>query len=223
LFSQVLPAIGQADLSDQPAPEQAVPHGWPGHLVPNFSDWQLGDIVLVATDGAKAGRGIQLAQALSRDAQVREAARFTHAAIYVGGGVLIEATPQQPIARRPVWFYCQRRSLMVRRLPHDSVPLAAIESIAAAAASHIGEAYSLSAAVFSKLIPGTEPDAARLYCSTFVGLVVTEATGVRLTAKKEHRPLHPATLAMHPDLVSVALEWRAVAGLAVGSAQATRP
>jgi hypothetical protein len=204
----VLPAIALADLSDQPARETQVPREWAGHLVLNFSDWRAGDIVLVATDGAKAGRGIQAAQALSRDAQVREAARFTHAAIYVQGGMLIDATPQQPITRRSVWHYCQRRSLMVRRVPSLSIAQADIESIAVAAAAHMGEAYSLSAAIFSKLLPATEPDPARLYCSTFVGLAIEQATGLRLTANKQHRPLHPATLAMHPELEPVMLEWR---------------
>lgn len=209
--SWVLPAIGQADLSDQPAPELETPQDWPGHLVPNFTDWQLGDIVLVATDGGKAGRSIQAAQALSRDAQVREAASFTHAAVYVGSGMLIDATVQQRIMRRSVWFYCQRRSMMLRRMPSISVAQAEVESIAAAAAAHIGETYSLSAALFSKFVPNTEPDPKRLYCSTFVGLVIAEATGLRLTASREHRPLHPATLAMHPELRSVPLEWRPLA------------
>jgi hypothetical protein len=87
------------------------------------------------------------------------------------------------------------------------------EAIATAAAAHIDEAHSLSAALFSKLIPNTEPHPKRLYCSTFVGLVITEATGLRLTASREHRPLHPATLAVHPELQPVMLEWRQPVGL----------
>jgi hypothetical protein len=211
LRSEVLPAIGLADLSDQPRAEPNVPAGWPGHLVPNFSEWRLGDIILVATDGGKAGRGIQAAQALSLDARVREAARYTHAAVYVGDGMLIDATVQQPIMRRPVWTYCQRRSITLRRIPStaiNSIAQSDFEAIATVAAAHIGEAYSLSAALFSKLIPNTEPDPKRLYCSTFVGLVITEATGLRLTASREHRPLQPATLAVHPELQPVMLEWR---------------
>jgi cell wall-associated NlpC family hydrolase len=211
LRSEVLPAIGLADLSDQPVAEPAVPANWPGHLVPNFSEWRLGDIILVATDGGKAGRGIQAAQALSRNERVREAARFTHAAVYVGNGMLIDATVQQPIMRRSVWHYCQRRLMTLRRIPStaaNSISQTDIEAIAAMAEAHIGEAYSLSAAVFSKLIANTEPDPKRLYCSSFVGLVVAQATGLRLTASREHRPLHPATLAVHPELQPVMLEWR---------------
>jgi cell wall-associated NlpC family hydrolase len=179
--------------------------------VPNFSEWRLGDIILVATDGGKAGRGIQAAQAMSRNERVREAARFTHAAVYIGDGMLIDATVQQPIMRRSVWHYCQRRMITLRRIPSAAVNAISpsdIEAIATAAEAHIGEAYSLSAAIFSKLIPNTEPDPKRLYCSTFVGLVITQATGLRLTASREHRPLHPATLAVHPELQTVPLEWR---------------
>ena len=185
-----------------------VPVSWPAASVPNFSEWRPGDIVLVANDGSKAGLGIQTAQGLARDARVREAARFTHAAVYVGDGMLIDATVQSGISRRSVWYYCQRRALTLRRVPDASIPAADIEAIAVAATRHIGEPYSLSAAVFSKLIPNTEPNPRRLYCSTFVGLVVAEATGLRLTANREHRPLHPATLAIHPELRAVELEWR---------------
>lgn len=165
-------------------------------------------MVLVASDNSKAGVGVRAAQRLSRHRWVREAAEFTHAGIYIGDGMLIDATPLDAITRRSVWFYCQRRALMVRRVPAAGIPAADIEAIAAKAATHLGEAYSVSAAVFSKLLPGTEPDRHRLYCSTFVGLVIEEATGLRLTERREHRPLHPATLAGHPELQTVELEWR---------------
>lgn len=211
MLSGVLPAIGQADISDRPPDERAVPAGWPGHLVPNFSQWQAGDIVLVASDGSVGGKAIELAQSLSRNANVRQASVFTHAAIYIGGGMLIDATLEQQIARRSVWYYCQHRAVMVRRLPDTTIPITDIEDIAVMAATHVGEPYSLSAAIFSKLIPGTEPDPRRLYCSTFVGLVVEEATGLRLTEQRQHRPLHPATLAIHPELTTVNVEWRGMA------------
>jgi Permuted papain-like amidase enzyme, YaeF/YiiX, C92 family len=176
--------------------------------VPNFSEWQLGDIVLVASDGSLGSRLVTTAQATSRNALVREAARFTHAAVYVGDGMLIDAAVQDGVLRRSVWHYCQRRALTLRRLPSTAIPDADVADIAKAATRHLGEAYSLSAAVFSKLIPATQPDPQRLFCSTFVGLVVTEATGLSLTASREHRPLHPATLAVHPELQAVSLEWR---------------
>ena len=225
MLSGLLPAIGDADLSDRPRDERAVPADWPGHLAPNFSEWAPGDIVLVDGDGSAGAIGIQLAQALSRNPQVRPAARFTHAAIYIGGGMLVDATRHDPIMKRSVWYYCQHRALMLRRLPDTAIPITDIEDIAVAAISHISKPYSLSAAIFSKLIPGTEPDPQRLYCSTFIGLVVDQATGVRLTAQREHRPLHPATLAVHPELRTVDVEWRGLAawGSRAGAAAASNP
>lgn len=44
--------------------------------------------------------------------------------------------------------------------------------------------------------------------STLVGLVVADATGVDLSSDPAHQPLHPGTLAAHPDLADVLLEWR---------------
>jgi hypothetical protein len=65
-------------------------------------------------------------------------------------------------------------------------------------------------AVWAKLgIPSAQaPDPAALFCSTLVGLVVAEATGIRLWSDPNHQPLLPANLAAHPDLDPVLLEWR---------------
>ena len=41
-----------------------------------------------------------------------------------------------------------------------------------------------------------------------VGLVVASATGYDLTYDTPHQPLHPGTLAAHPDLIDVLVEWR---------------
>lgn len=204
----MLPAITGANLSDRPAAEPAVPRGWPGHLVPNFSQWLPGDVVLVAADDGKSSLPVQLAQRTARQRAVRQAASFTHAALYLGDGMLIDVTPEDGVATRSVWFYCQRRALMLRRLQLPDSPAAVGASVRDAALSHVGQPYSLVEAVVSKLLPATVPNPDRLYCSTFIGLVVTQATDVQLAFRREHRPLHPATLVDHPMLQSVALEWR---------------
>lgn len=211
MLSATLPAIDVADLSDAPPSEATAPKNWPGHLVPNLSDWQPGDILLVARDDGKLGLGIEVAQRLSAAAAVRRAAAFTHAAIYLGDGQLVDATPIDGVAQRSVWFYCQRRTVALRRLNAPSGVVGWGAAISATALRHVGEEYSLLAAIQSKLLPTAEPDPLRLYCSTFVGLVLAEATGVLLWTRREHRPLHPATLASHPDLHEVPLEWRPLA------------
>ncbi len=194
----MLPAIGRAVVDGATPVEPQVPAGWCGHLVPNFSQWQRGDVLLVASDDSLASRGIQWVQGLARQRAVREAAHFTHAAVYIGDGDLIDVTREDGISRRAVWFYCRHRDLLVRRLPARGIPAPQIAAIAEVAARHVGEPYSVTAALFSKLIPGTEPDPKRLYCSTFVGLVVAEATGLQLAERRVQRPLHPKGATSRP-------------------------
>jgi hypothetical protein len=180
--------------------------------VPNFSDWQPGDVVLVATAGDKAGKAVQLIQQLSQPQRDHEAARFTHAAVYVGNGTVIDAVPSGPIAPRSVWAYCQFRDLMLRRVPARGDASSAVANIAKAAQRHVGKPYSLSAAAVAVLLPDTAPDRERLFCSSFVDLVVAEATDLLLSSRREHRPLLPATLVNHPELQPVQLEWRTRGG-----------
>lgn len=157
------------------------------------------------------GRVIRLAQRASRNPLSRSGRQVTHAGIYVGDGMLVEARLRHPVSERSVWEYCRTRQLQVRRLRNDgSLPGTAGDDIAAVARGHIGEPYSALAAILSKLIPGTKPVPQSLYCSTLVGLVVADATGVDLASDPAHRPLHPAVLAGHPDLEDVMLEWRQI-------------
>lgn len=62
--------------------------------------------------------------------------------------------------------------------------------------------------MLSKLIPNQVANPAALYCSTLVGVAVVNATGLSLDADPKYQPLHPATLASHPGLAPVDLEWR---------------
>ena len=116
---------------------------------------------------------------------------------------MIDATPGRPVDTVSLWEYCQTKAVELRRVP-DVVG----QDIADAANSHLGQSYSILQVVLSKLVPGTVavPDA--VYCSTLVGAVVTEATGIVLEADPQYRPLYPAVLAMNPALQIVNLEWR---------------
>jgi cell wall-associated NlpC family hydrolase len=201
----VLPPFAAGDW-DEAAPLETAPAGWTANRVPNLSAWLPGDVVLVAAAADVTGLAVRAAQRLSRQAAIRAAASFTHAGFYVGGGQMIDLTPRDGVARRSVWHYCEKRAIALRRLRSpDGADLG--KRIAIAADAHRGEPYSATAAILSKLIPGTWPDPNRLYCSTFVGLVVVEATEIALTRLPEHRPLHPATLAVHPALDAIELEW----------------
>jgi len=185
-----------------------VPVVWPGVHVPNFSDWRPGDIVLVHREVTPLGLAIQAAQAASRNALTRAGSACSHAGIYVGNGMLVDATKNQAVAEQSVWNYCQFRALQVRRITDASIPEADIADIAVFARQHIGESYSVLEAIVSKLVPATVPARDALYCSTLVGLVVADATGIDLSSDPSHQPLHPGTLAAHPDLTDVLLEWK---------------
>lgn len=208
VVSEFLVPARLASMGPELRDEVQVPDGWRGHLIPNFGNWAVGDVVLVAGDGSKPAAAIAGLQATKGGPGARPYARFTHAALYVGRGMLVDATLEDGVACRSVWSYAYSRELTLRRLPALSLTVAEVASIATIAQDHVGTPYSLSEAVRSALMPETVPNVRRLYCSTFVGHVIARATGVLLWERREHRPLHPAVLAGHPDLQVVHVEWR---------------
>lgn len=181
---------------------------WPGTYVPNFSDWREGDIVLVHRTPDAIGYAIQASQAASLSPVTRAGSICSHAAIYIGAGLVVDSTRGAGVSMQSVWNYCQSRAIQVRRLSDPSIPMTDIADISAFAQQHIGEAYSVMQAFISKVFPGTVPVPDALYCSTLVGLVVTDATGVDLSSDSAHQPLHPGTLAAHSELIDIPLEWR---------------
>lgn len=189
--------------------EPQTPKAWPGTYVPNFSDWRLGDIVLVEAIGF-AGLVIRAGQAVSTNPMMALGNRWSHAAVYVGDGDVVDACYGTTIQRRSLWQYCQGRAVTVRRIDDPAIPAADVRDIAAAALSHVGESYSVLQIVLGKLgwPQAQTPNPDGLYCSTFTGLVVAEATQFELASDPKWQPLFPGVLAMHSDLTSVALEWR---------------
>jgi cell wall-associated NlpC family hydrolase len=135
---------------------------------------------------------------------------WTHAAIYVGDGDVVDATGKFGIDRQSIWAYVESRRTTLRRIDDPSISRADIDNIAACAKAHIGEPYSVLQVVLAKLgwRVAQTPNRNALYCSTFAGLVVAEATGIELASKRAYQPLFPAVLAAHPDLTTVPLEWR---------------
>jgi uncharacterized protein YycO len=208
LLSTVLPELTQV-LGTQRLPKEVqVPLGWPGTHCPNFSAWQPGDIVLVHKGAGFAGAIIPAAQSASFNLLMLKHKDVTHAGIYTGSGMMVDATPGRPIAEVSVWDYCQTRKLQVRRLSDPSLPATSGMDIVREARLYVGQPYSTAQAVFAKLWPGTKAFRTRLYCSTLVEAAVVDATAVDLAADPSHQPLYPAILAGHPDLVDVMLEWR---------------
>lgn len=177
--------------------------------MPNFSDWRAGDIVLVEAIGFVGGV-IQAGQMITTNPLMAAGSQWSHAAIYIGNGMVVDATWGAGITAQSLWTYCQSREVTLRRIDDPSIPAADIQDIAKYAASHIGEPYSAIQALLAKLgwSGAQTPNPSALYCSTFAGLVVTEATGVDLSSDPIWQPLYPAMLASHSELVAVPLEWR---------------
>ena len=206
MLSKVLPPSTQTTGVTAPQREPLVPSVWPGVYVPNFSDWREGDVVLIHRAMDTVGIGIQMAQASSLNALTRAGSICSHAAIYVGGGMVVDATKGLAVSEQSVWNYCQTRAIQLRRITDPAIPASDIADIALFARQHVGEPYSVIQAIVSKLVPGTVPARDALYCSTLVGLVVADATGFDLSSDPAHQPLHPGTLVAHPDLTDILLE-----------------
>lgn len=188
--------------------EPTIPGGWPGAEVPNFSDWREGDFVLVHSSGDIPGVAIQSYQAVSANPLTRAGSICTHVGIYVGDGMVVDTMPGVGVTMKSVWNYCQTRAIQLKRMDPNVFSVAQTAIIATTAKKHIGEPYSVVQAAVSVIFPDTKPVASALYCSTFVGLVVAQATGYLLYGDPAHQPLQPGTLAAHLDLIDIDLEWR---------------
>jgi uncharacterized protein YycO len=187
-----------------------VPTHWPAWEVPNFSDWRLGDIVLV---GAQSGFSlVKLAQLTHHNPLMQAGAHWTHAGIYVGNGDIVDAVFNKPsqVVRQSVWNYCHDREIRIKRIASPKIPSQSIAQIAAVAQTYVGSPYSGPQTILAWLgrRAAQLPDAEALYCSTVVALAVAQATGVNLAFPRDCQPVFPAILAVHPYLADVQLEWR---------------
>ena len=202
----VLPPHGRAKDGPRCA-NQPLISAWAGISIPNFGDWRRGDVILVEADSTLLGRGLRGSQAVSLKAAQRSGARWSHAGIYVGADQIVEMNYGSGLVQRSVWHHCQTRALMVRRLRGAETNRQWGDDIANAAVAHAPQKYATGELLRSKLWPNSVPNPNKLFCSTFVGMVVAAATPVQLYAMKAHRPLYPSVLANHPDLDDVPTRW----------------
>lgn len=158
----------------------------------------MGDLVLVHADGSLLAQALKLGQAFSLNPYISRGCHCTHAAIYVGNGMLVDATLTAGVVRRPVLDYCETRRLELRRIASPWIPSSHVDDIARCADAQVGKPYSSLKVVVDKLWPGQPPDPDRLYCSTLVGLMVAQATGVRLWTDPQFRPLLPCRAGHSP-------------------------
>jgi cell wall-associated NlpC family hydrolase len=198
-----------------PTVVEGPPPNWSERFVPNFSEWQEGDVVLV---GARGTIGFFIfAGQWFVSGQPAASCKWSHCAIYAGRGEIIDAVPGAGVTRRSLLQYCNHRAISLRRgrVGHQMLmPSADGHAIVLAAQKAIGSAYHtadlwrLAGYWLRRRGPQFVQStlARRYFCS---GLVVQAyaSVGLRLDGKG-YRPCLPATFDSHAALVPVPIEWR---------------
>lgn len=185
---------------------------WPTTVaIPNFSDWQVGDLVLVKSDGSTMSKVIEGVQGSLQSSQPPTGdPEWTHVALYIDHGLVIESVPRRGIRYCPVHEYAQTRELRVRRLLRGSTPITPAEgtSIVREASRYFEQSYSYWGIARHLFMQMALPSADQFFCSSYVAVVHTKALKVTLDQQAHHRPLLPATLVNHPAFADLDLEWR---------------
>lgn len=209
----VLPALNALTAPLQPGTaREAQVLSWPtAAAIPNFSQWQVGDVVLVRSDGSTMAKIIEGVQNSLRSSQLPIGSPdWTHVAMYVDQGLVIESVPRYGIRYCPIHEYAQTRELRVRRLLRGGAPITPSEgtSLVHEASRYFEQAYSYWAIARHLFMQMALPNADQFFCSSYVAVVHTKALKVTLEQLADHRPLLPATLVNHPAFADLDLEWR---------------
>lgn len=209
----VLPALNALTFPTQLGPAREPPvMTWPTTMaIPNFSDWQVGDLVLVKSDGSTMAKVIEGVQGSLQSSQPPTGdPEWTHVALYVDQGLVIESVPRRGIRYCPVHEYAQTRELRVRRLLRGGAPIAPAEgnSIVREASRYFEQGYSYWGIARHLFMQMALPNADQFFCSSYVAVVHTKALKVTLDQQAHHRPLLPATLVNHPVFADLDVEWR---------------
>jgi len=202
-----------APKSPPPSRHCPKPHGWGLPVVPNFVDWQEGDVVLVAGAGV-TGAMINASQRLL-SSHTSAGAAWSHAGIYIGNGELVEAAAGSGIKVGGIEPYCISRALAVVRLhPDPSTPPNFGALVAQFAKQRVGDSYAWADLV--KLVkvwrtpspqaPSSAGNSA--YCSALIAQCYAKSpVNTPLDTAPGCLPCLPSTLACHPWLVDVPLAW----------------
>jgi uncharacterized protein YycO len=155
------------------------------------------------------GVGITFRQ-LASGKRMRHAPLWSHAAIYAGNGEVIEMTVGHGVRRESVWEYCKDRATTLLRVGDPAYTASQLAPVVSEALSHLGQPYGILHAFLAAVgwRNTGKPNPTWLYCSTFVGLCYDNGVGIDLSSDPSCQPLFPGTLASHPDLISVDVEWR---------------
>jgi uncharacterized protein YycO len=179
--------------------------------VPNLSDLQAGDVVLVKADPSPLGATIRGVQGSLLSASPPHGdPDWTHVGLYVGEGLIVETVPGHGVRYCPVSQYAAQRDLRARRLVRRGAQLSVQDGqqIVRAAAEFFEQKYSYRSIVNHLMMQAKVSNPAAFFCSSFVAIAYMKGIKVLLETDVRHRPLFPATLANHPWFDDIDLEWR---------------
>lgn len=180
---------------------------------PNLEDWREGDIVLVASDAKGVGPVIEKFQ---RDiAGLGAAAQWTHAAIYGGNACLIEAVPGKGVVESSVFAYVGKRRVAVRRVLDRAGSPNRGHELAAYARRLLGRRYDWASVLAlqrqgagcAKRHSSGRKEA--FFCSALCDAAIIEQFDILLSSEADMHLL-PGHLHSHPQLLPVAVGWRAL-------------
>ncbi|TMH26666.1 MAG: hypothetical protein E6H66_24710 [Betaproteobacteria bacterium] len=186
-----------------------------GPRLPNFSDWQPGDVVLYAPEKYNAKQLV--IAAAQRTSFAAEHACWTHCALYVGGGYIVDALGVGGVDKRPVETLTNDGHIRVRRL--KAIDATAQQDVCNDANAWIGTGYAAIKATFAGLAQYFSPqwaqfilnllqgDEALLYCAELIEAVYTAQLNVTV-CNSTGLPL-PAAYSRDSQFDEVLVGWRA--------------
>lgn len=211
----VLTAFNSTPASSLTKKSEPRPLAWPPAKVhvPNLTDVQPGDIVLVR--GTRQGVSATLEsiqKKFSSSCPPVGDPSWTHVAIYAGEGLLLEAVSKQGVRYVPLHSYCESRDVLVRRYADNGVAISLEDGakIVRHGMSFFGSNYSVPSFLYFSLRRNRDDSLRQnqFVCSSFVAYAYIKGIRVGLGMNRAYDPLFPGTLAGHADFDDVALEWR---------------
>jgi hypothetical protein len=179
--------------------------------VPAIDALAPGDLILYGGTG-KLGQWIVVAQ--SKAGFANEDARWTHAAVYLDDGLLVEAVPQGGVVQRSIYDGIGDRPMRFRRMP--DLPDTDRYRIALRALSQLGRRYStfqipsLRRRLLKGLLnraPGPDQKGI-VICSQVYHDAIVEITRSYLQGCPVDAPVTPAHLSCSKSLTDLKVGWR---------------
>lgn len=198
------------------ATPSARPIAWPVSeiAVPNLVDWAPGDILVMETLGTTGSALVEGFQQSSPIAAVRAHARWTHCAVYISRGLIVDSRPWHGGRVRRLCTETAHRRITVLRIKATVATRAERHRLAEVAAELEDVSYSYWSLGWAQPLPNGSQNAGSsgalprsLICSALVGFAASKA-GIALEyAPGAATPLLPAGLMVHPWLEEIMATW----------------